>query len=81
MSNKIIKTRRGVVKKISGDKTVSVQITRRLRHPLYQKVITRTTNILVHDETNSCKVGDTVDIYEVKPYSKRKSWAIRSTKG
>ncbi len=81
MAEKINKSRRGVVRKISGEKTVSVEVTRRTRHPLFKKVITITKRFLVHDENNSAKIGDVVDIYEVRPYSKNKSWAIISRKG
>ena len=58
------------------DKTVSVAIERRIKHPVYGKFIRRTTKILAHDEQNEDKVGDTVEIAECRPLSKRKSWRI-----
>jgi small subunit ribosomal protein S17 len=47
-----------------------------VRHPLYGKFIRRTSKILVHDENNECRVGDTVTIAECRPLSKRKAWRL-----
>lgn len=58
------------------DKTVSVLVERRVKHPLYGKYIRRSTKILAHDELNECKVGDVVQIAPSRPYSKRKSWRV-----
>ena len=60
------------------DKTVSVHIQRRVRHPLYGKYITRTTKLHVHDEENKAKVGDKVQIKETRPLAKTKSFKIIS---
>jgi small subunit ribosomal protein S17 len=57
-------------------KTVTVLVTRQVRHPLYKKTIRRKKTFLVHDETEKCKVGDVVRIVETRPISKRKTWRV-----
>jgi len=66
----------GKVVSNSMEKTITVSIQRRLRHPLYNKYIYKTTKILVHDEEMVSKVGDIVSIQESKPISKNKSWIL-----
>lgn len=66
----------GRVKSTGMDKTVSVLVERRIKHPLYGKYIRRSTKILAHDEANECEVGDVVQIAPSRPYSKRKSWRV-----
>ena len=66
----------GKVVSNSMEKTITVSIQRRLRHPLYNKYIYKTTKILVHDEEMISKVGDIVSIQESKPISKHKSWIL-----
>ena len=66
----------GKVVSDSMEKTITVSIERRLRHPLYNKYIYKTTKILVHDEEMVSKVGDIVSIQESKPISKHKSWIL-----
>ena len=58
------------------DKTVTVLIERMVRHPVYGKYIRRSTKLHVHDEDNSCRLGDTVRISETRPLSKTKSWTL-----
>lgn len=58
------------------DKTVSVLIERRVKHPLYGKIIRRSKKYLAHDETNQAKIGDTVEIQEGRPISRNKSWSV-----
>lgn len=58
------------------DKTAAIEVVRVVRHPLYGKFIRRTSKILVHDENNECRVGDTVTIAECRPLSKRKAWRL-----
>ncbi|GIX31542.1 MAG: 30S ribosomal protein S17 [Porticoccaceae bacterium] len=58
------------------DKTITVLVERRVRHPLYGKIITRTTKIKAHDEENTCRAGDLVRIRETRPLSKTKSWTL-----
>lgn len=70
----------GVVVRRSGDKTVAVEIKRVMRDPLYGKTIARTKRYLVHDEGNKAEVGQTVEIEESRPLSKRKRWVVVSSK-
>ena len=81
MSNDIQQTE-GVgivtVKVVSNkmDKSITVLIERKVRHPLYGKQIRRSTKIKAHDENNVCKEGDVVRIIETRPISKTKSWKL-----
>lgn len=59
------------------DKTVTVLVERRMKHPLYGKYIRRSTRIHAHDETNACKVGDAVSIVQCRPLSRTKAWRVR----
>ena len=70
------KTRMGLVVSDKMDKTVVVAIERRVPHPIYGKMITRTKRLKAHDEENSAKVGDTVRIVETRPLSKDKRWRL-----
>ncbi len=58
------------------NKTASVAVERLVQHPVYGKFIRRTTKVLAHDENNEAQIGDTVEIAECRPLSKRKSWRI-----
>ena len=58
------------------DKTVSVAVERKIKHPVYGKYIRRTTKVLAHDAANECKQGDRVAISESRPVSKNKSWSF-----
>jgi len=58
------------------DKTVSVMIERRIKHPLYGKIIRQSRKYLAHDEANQAKVGDIVEIRESRPISRNKSWVL-----
>ena len=58
------------------DKTVSVAIERKIKHPVYGKYIRRTSKVLAHDAENACKTGDRVAISECRPVSKNKSWSV-----
>lgn len=58
------------------DKTITVLVERRVRHPLYKKYIRRSTKLHAHDENNECNEGDTVLIEECRPISKTKSWRV-----
>ncbi len=66
----------GVVLSDKMDKTITVMIERKVKHPLYGKYIKRSTKLHVHDENNECAIGDTVSIAECKPMSKTKSWTL-----
>ena len=56
--------------------TVVVKVSRRFPHPLYKRIITRTTKLVAHDEANECKVGDIVKVMAVRPLSKTKRWRV-----
>ena len=58
------------------NKTITVQVDRRIRHPLYGKIVTRHTKLHAHDESNECKEGDLVQIEECRPLSKSKAWRL-----
>jgi small subunit ribosomal protein S17 len=58
------------------DKTVVVAVERLVRHPLYKKVLKKTTKFKAHDEKNECRVGDKVEIMETRPLSKEKRWRV-----
>jgi small subunit ribosomal protein S17 len=66
----------GVVVGDKADKTVTVLVERRLKHPLYKKFIKRSKRYHAHDEANDAKIGDIVRIRECRPISKTKSWEI-----
>ncbi len=68
----------GTVVSSNSSKTIVVEVTRRVRHKLYKKIISRSKKYHAHDEDNSFKVGDIVKIIESKPISKLKSWVVMS---
>jgi small subunit ribosomal protein S17 len=70
------KTRIGLVVSDKMQKTVVVAIDRRVPHPTYGKMVTRTRRVKAHDEENSAKSGDTVRIMETRPLSKDKRWRV-----
>ncbi len=66
----------GAVVSDKGHKTVIVKVERKIKHPLYNKIIRRSKNYAAHDENNVHKIGDMVKIVESKPISKTKRWAV-----
>ena len=70
------KTRVGVVVSDKMDKTITIAVKYRVRHPLYGKIMNRTTKIKAHDENNECCIGDTVRIMETRPLSRDKRWRL-----
>jgi small subunit ribosomal protein S17 len=68
--------REGVVVSDQMDKTVVVNVERRVRHPLYARIVRRTQRYKVHDENNQAQVGDRVRIMETRPLSKEKRWRL-----
>ena len=66
----------GVVKSDKMDKTITVEVTRRVKHPLYEKFINRRTRVHAHDEANEAKIGDVVQISETRPISKLKRFRL-----
>ena len=70
------KTRVGVVVSDKMDKTITIAVKYRVRHPLYGKIMNRTTKLKAHDENNEAHVGDKVSIMETRPLSKDKRWRV-----
>jgi small subunit ribosomal protein S17 len=60
------------------DKSITVLIERRVKHPVYGKYLTKSTKVHAHDEANACREGDTVTVREVRPISKTKTWSLVS---
>lgn len=75
-SVKIERSQVGRVVSDKMDKTVTVLIERKVKHPIYGKFVRRSTKLHVHDAENACKAGDTVEIKECRPMSKSKSWTL-----
>jgi small subunit ribosomal protein S17 len=70
------KVRIGVVVSDKMDRTVVVRIDRQMRHPLYKKIVRRSSKLAAHDERNDAHVGDTVRVMETRPISKNKRWRV-----
>lgn len=70
------KERIGKVASDKMDKTISVEVERKVKHPVYGKFVRKTKRFLVHDEKNECGPGDTVRIMETRPLSRRKRWRL-----
>lgn len=58
------------------DKTVVVRVDRRIQHPLYKRIISRSSKLYAHDEANECKAGDVVKVMSTRPLSKLKRWRV-----
>ena len=76
MERNLRKSRIGIVVSDKMDKTIVVEVTRKVKHPLYKKYITRTKKFKAHDEQNACGIGDKVEIVETRPISKDKCWRL-----
>ena len=76
MTDQRTRTQTGRVISSSRDKTITVLIERKVKHPLYKKIMRRSTKLQAHDQDNSCSTGDLVTIQECKPISKTKSWNL-----
>ncbi|WP_373746040.1 30S ribosomal protein S17 [Neisseria dentiae] len=74
---KNVRTLQGKVVSDKMDKTVTVLVERKVKHPLYGKIIRRSTKIHAHDEQNQYGIGDMVVIEETRPLSKTKSWVVK----
>ena len=70
------KTRVGMVVSDKMDKTIVVEIKERVRHPLYGKIMNKTSKLKAHDENNECGIGDTVRLMETRPLSREKRWRL-----
>ena len=76
MTKKNIRQKTGLVVSSKRDKTITVLVERKVKHPIYKKIIRRSTKLQAHDEANECSEGDIVTIEESKPFSKTKSWKL-----
>lgn len=76
MSEAKFRTLQGRVVSDKMDKSITVLIERRVKHPMYGKFMIRSTKLKAHDETNQCKAGDVVTIRECRPLSKSKNWTL-----
>lgn len=70
------KERVGTVVSNKMEKSITVSIERKVKHPIYGKFIGKSTKLMAHDEKNECNIGDTVRIMETRPLSKRKRWRV-----
>ena len=76
MERNLRKERIGVVVSAKMDKSVTVAIKRKVKHPIYGKFVNKTKKLMAHDEENTCNTGDTVRISETRPLSKNKAWRL-----
>ena len=77
-AEKKARTITGQVTSNKMDKSITVLVERRVKHPIYGKFVKRSTKLHAHDENNECGIGDTVTIQETRPLSKTKSWSLVS---
>lgn len=70
------KTRIGLVSSNKMEKTITVTVERKVKHPIYGKFLKKTTKFMAHDEKNECSIGDIVKIMETRPMSKNKCWRL-----
>ena len=76
MSEKVLRIQTGSVVSDKMDKSATVLIERKVKHPIYGKFVKKSTKLHIHDEKNECGIGDTVQISECRPISKTKSWTL-----
>lgn len=76
MTEQKIRTVQGRVVSNKMDKTITVAVERKVKHPIYGKFIKRTTKLHAHDESNTCQMGDVVTLKECRPLSKSKNWML-----
>jgi small subunit ribosomal protein S17 len=76
MERNLRKERVGLVVSNKMDKSIVVEIERKVKHPIYGKFVKRTSKFMAHDDKNDCNIGDTVSIMETKPLSKSKCWRL-----
>ena len=78
MSTTNPRTLSGLVVSDRMDKTITVKVERRVKHPVYGKFIRRSTKLHAHDGENECRIGDSVTVIESRPLSKSKTWMLKS---
>lgn len=76
MERNLRKERTGVIVSNKMDKSIVVQVTRNVKHPIYGKFVKKSTKFIAHDEKNDCNIGDVVRIMETRPLSKNKCWRL-----
>ena len=76
MERNLRKTKLGVVSSNKMDKTITISVERKVKHPLYGKFVKKSTKFHAHDEKNECSIGDTVKIMESRPLSKTQRWRL-----
>lgn len=76
LNRNLRKVKVGIVSSNKMDKTITVKVERKVKHPLYGKFIKKTTGFHAHDEKNECSIGDIVKIMEARPMSKTKRWRL-----
>jgi len=70
------KQREGIVTSNKMDKTITVEVQRRVKHPIYGKFVKKSSKLTAHDEQNQCDIGDLVRVMETRPISKNKRWRV-----
>ena len=76
MERNLRKERVGIVSSSKMDKSISVVVERKMKHPMYGKFVNKSTKFIAHDESNDCNEGDLVKIMETRPLSKNKCWRL-----
>lgn len=76
VERRLRKTRIGVITSNKMDKTITVKVERKIKHPLYGKFLKKSTSFHAHDDKNECSIGDLVKIMETRPLSKTKRWRL-----
>ncbi len=76
MERNLRKERVGVVSSNKMDKSITVVVKRKVKHPVYGKFVNKTKKFMAHDEENKCSIGDTVRIMETRPLSRSKTWRL-----
>jgi small subunit ribosomal protein S17 len=76
MERNLRKERIGIVVSDKMEKSITVSVERKMKHPIYGKFVKKTKKFIAHDEKNDCNIGDTVRIMETRPLSKTKNWRL-----
>jgi small subunit ribosomal protein S17 len=75
-TRKLRKERTGLVVSDKMDKSITIEVERKVKHPIYGKFVKKTSKFIAHDEKNECNIGDTVRVMETRPLSKNKCWRL-----
>ena len=76
MERNLRKQREGIVTSNKMDKTITVEVQRRVKHPIYGKFVKKTSKLTAHDEQNQCDIGDLGRVMETRPITKNKRWRL-----